>query len=80
MILDIDVRMLDGEMCLCKYGPKVPKSIHTENGFVNFSIKDYSWQKVISIEQLSAVLNKVSTEKVKDIDNRVQHLEKLMVA
>lgn len=49
MILDIDVRMFESELCLMKYAPNAPGSLNytpDDRGYIGFNLSDYSWQKV----------------------------------
>jgi len=59
MILDIDARMVNGQLCLFKYDHKKPDRfmpIIDRDAFVtNISIKDMHWQKINSYKEFEKI-------------------------
>lgn len=64
MIIDIDARMVNGKLCLYKFDHKEPgfQPKIGDDGYVsNISIKDMSWQKIETGNELAEI--------VKSLDN-----------
>jgi hypothetical protein len=51
MILDFQYRIIDGQKILYKFAPNSPEISYKidDDGYVNFSLEQYSWQKVETI-------------------------------
>ena len=73
MILDIDVREFEGELCLVKFAPKNAEPVYKMDcdGYIQFSIESFSWQKVVGEDEFKRMIFK---NKQTEIINKIGDL------